>query len=57
MKRKSVEERRTEESRKDKIREMRAHDRKPRAKREKEWGNDYWAADRLKVKKRSAIGN
>ena len=23
---------------------MRTHDRKPQAKREKAWGNDYWAA-------------
>ena len=29
---------------KEKEREMRAHDRKPRAKRERSWGNDYWAA-------------
>lgn len=26
--------------------EMRAHDRKPRAKRERAWGNDYWDAEK-----------
>lgn len=46
-----IKRRRTLELLKDKKRKMQAHDRQSRAKREKDWGKDYWAAEQIRIKR------